>query len=137
MIRSYASTQSAIAGSSGGSEFYGAVKGISSVIGARAMSEELGRSRELRVHTDVSACKSMLSRRGLGKTKHIDRCYLWVQQRCKAVNSRGDFSIHKVCTKQNCADLGTKNLDRSSIFRLAELAGLQIRTGVHSLALKN
>jgi hypothetical protein len=125
-----------IAQSSGESEFYGAVKGASSVIGMRAMCEELGATKELRIHTDASACKSMFSRRGLGKTKHIDRCYLWVQQRCKAVNPKGDFSIHKVGTKSNCADLGTKNLDRTTIQRLAELAGLKLKTDTHSIALK-
>ena len=46
------------------------------------------------------------------------------------------FSIHKIDTKVNCADLGTKNLDRTTILKLAELAGLKMRTDTHSMALK-
>ena len=136
LIRAYSSTQSVVAQSSGESEFYGAIKGVSSLIGARSMAEEFGSSKELHLHTDASACKSMLSRRGLGKTKHIARCYMWAQQRCKKVNTRGDYDVHKVGTKVNCADLGTKNLDRQSISRLISLAGLELRQDTHQLALK-
>ena len=136
LIRAYSSPQSVVAQSSGESEFYGAIKGISSLIGARSMIEEFGSSKELHLHTDASACKAILSRRGLGKTKRIARCYMWAQQRCKKINPRGDYDVHKIGTKLNCADMGAKNLDNSSILRLTPLAGLELRNDVHRLALK-
>ena len=99
------------------------------------MCEESGDRKELRIHTDASACKAMFSRRGLGKTRHISRWYLSVQQRCKAVNPKGDFSIHKVGTKQYCAGLGTKTLDKASMTRLAELSALETWSISHEMAL--
>ena len=92
---------------------------------------------QLKIHTDASACKAMLSRRGLGRTKHVHRCYLWVQQRSKHVNPKtGDFTVHKCKTEENPADLGTKFMAEKKLASLLEICRLEMRSDVHDMALK-
>ena len=40
----------------------------------------MGWKMSVRVHTDSSAAKAVASRRGLGKLRHIELKYLWVQE---------------------------------------------------------
>ena len=80
---------------------------------------------------DASAAKSMLSRRGHGKAKHISRCYLWLQQRVQD----GEIKLEKTGTKVNTADLGTKYLEGQRIEELAKLMNLEFAQGEHRLAL--
>ena len=41
---------------------------------------DLGMSMEVELETDSSAGIGMMSKAGLGRTKHLDTKYLWVQQ---------------------------------------------------------
>ena len=111
-IKSWASTQSVIALSSGEAEYYGAVKGASVLLGALSLCKDLGIELKGRVHTDSSAAKGMANRRGLGKTRHIDTQYLWVQERLSA----GSFELKKEGTDDN---VGDPSLNTSSRLRLA------------------
>ena len=68
------------------------------------------------LHSDSSAAIGIIHRRGLGKIKHMHTQYLWVQERLKA----GDFTVHKVGTDNNPADLFTKYLARQKIDKFCE-----------------
>eukprot|EP00439_Symbiodinium_sp_Y106_P030429 s6148_g3.t1 len=104
LIKCYSSTQHVLSLSSAESEFYAGLKAASVLLGALAMAADFRFELKGELHMDASAAKSLISRRGHGKAKHISRCYLWIQQRIQS----NDFTVHKVRTDDNEADLGTK-----------------------------
>jgi hypothetical protein len=59
------------------------------------------------VRSDSSAAIGITSREGLGKLRHINVQYLWVQERFKEDN----FKLSKVPGEDNPADIFTKYLD--------------------------
>ena len=80
---------------------------MSEALGMRASLEFCsGKRVHLKARTDSSAARGMMHRQGLGKAKHIQTRFLWLQE----VSKNGLFSIHPVGTKLNPADLGTKSL---------------------------
>ena len=72
VLKTWASTQSVIALSTGEAEFYAIIKGASQAMGLRSMMNYLGWKASIRVLTDATTGKSIASRRGLGKLRHID-----------------------------------------------------------------
>ena len=69
------------------------------------------------VYTDSSSAKSLAQRRGVGRLKHVDLRHLWVQSCVR----RKLLRLKKIGTKNNVADLNTKNL---SVARRRYLFGL-------------
>ena len=124
-IKTWSSTQAIIALSSGEAEYYGVVKAASVALGARAMMADLNHGVDILVHTDAEAAKGIASRMGLGKTRHIDVHYLWVQERVRS----GDFKLQKVKGTENPADLMTKHLSAPEILKYMNKFGLQYRAG--------
>ncbi len=86
-----------------------------------------------RIFTDSSAAKGISNRRGLGKTKHIDTVFLWVQERLHS----GDFTLHKEKTDDNVGDLFTKYLDQSKLNKFVAKLGYAYLQGQSSLTLKS
>ena len=112
-IKTWSSTQGTIALSSAEAEYYGIVKAASQGLGIKSLLKDFNRECTLEILTDASAAKSIANRTGLGKLRHIDTRYLWVQQRV----ARGDFKVCKVWGKENPADLLTKELPERDINR--------------------
>ena len=106
MIKAWTGTQASIALSSGESEYYALVKGVSQGLGTQALFLDFGISVELHVHTDSSAAKGITERVGLGKTRHIAVHLLWIQQHLR----RKTFSLYKVAGDKNPADMFTKHV---------------------------
>ena len=131
-LKSWATTQSIIALSSGESEYYGVVKGASVLLGAISLARDLGLTMQGRVHTDSSAAKGIASRRGLGKTRHIHTQYLWVQERISAK----DFTLHKESTQNNVGDLMTKHLEAAKSEDFLARLGYRPQEGVARLTLR-
>jgi hypothetical protein len=130
-IKTWSSTQATIALSSGEAEYYGVVKGASVLLGALSLCKDFGLPTKGRVHTDSSAAKGMANRRGLGKTRHIDTQYLWVQERLQA----GDFTLLKEGTNDNVGDLFTKHLEQIKSADFTGRLGYVPREGTASLTL--
>ena len=124
-IKSWSSTQSLISLSSGESEFYGVVKGGSVGLGVQAMLKDMGFELGLEVLTDASAAKGIASRRGLGKTRHIQVHFLWIQERV----GNGDMILKKVWGGENPADLLTKILDGPTLNRCLRTFGVKYMEG--------
>ncbi len=61
--------------------------------------------------TDSSSAKSLIERRGLGKNRHLQTKFLWIQERL----ALKDFVLKKVATAKNLADLMTKALSAATI----------------------
>ncbi len=67
--------------------------------------------------TDSSSAKALAQRRGVGRLKHVDLRHLWIQSCARQKLVR----LKKVGTRNNVADLNTKNL---SVARRKYLFGL-------------
>ena len=117
-IKTWSSTQSSVALSSGEAEFNGVVKGAGIGLGYQSLLRDLGQDIPVRVWTDSSASIGICSRQGLGKLRHLDTHTLWIQQ---AVRS-GRIDLRKVLGDANPADLFTKHsLSRDRLMKLTRL----------------
>jgi hypothetical protein len=126
LIKSWSSTQSSESLSSGESEFYGVVKASGIAIGYQSLVRDLRHDLPVRVWTDSTATLGICGRQGLGKLRHIDTHYLWVQQRVRDKT----FELYKVKGEDNPADLFTKHLvSRERVHNLLELFGCVYRDG--------
>ena len=85
------------------------------------MFADLHHEFKLEVLTDASAAKGIASRRGLGKVRHFEVHYLWVQDHV----ANGTFSLRKVWGKENPADLMTKGLPASEVQAHLERLGFE------------
>ena len=105
-VKTWATTQSVVAMSSGESELYSMTKGAANALGLIALAADFGFQRSGKVHTDASATLGIVRRQGLGKLRHINVQYLWLQDRTR----NGDLEVQKVAGAENPADLLTKHL---------------------------
>ena len=71
-LKTWATTQTVLALSSGEAEFYALVKGAAQSFGIMAMFADFGLEVSCTVCTDASAAIGMVHRQGLGKTMHIE-----------------------------------------------------------------
>ena len=106
LIKSWASTQSLASLSSGEAEFYGVVKAAGIGLGYQSLLKDLDIGLPLRVWTDSTATLGICRRQGLGKLRHIDTQFLWMQQRVRD----GTVELRKVKGTENPRDLFTKHL---------------------------
>ena len=106
ILKSYSTTQSVIATSSGEAEYYGLTKSASIAIGIRGMFGDLGVQVGIDLLTDASAAKGIAMRIGLGKVRHLETSQLWLQSKV----ANGEISVHKIDGKDNAADALTKYL---------------------------
>ena len=114
MIKSWSSTQSVVALSSGESEYYGLVKGVSEALGIRSVLADWRQVKEINVWTDSSAAKGIANRVGLSKrTRHIAVHHLWIQERVES----GDVVIRKVAGEKNPADVATTYLAQEAMMK--------------------
>ena len=62
-------------------ECYGIVKGASVGLGLSRVLTDFGVETKVVIHTDSSAAKSLASRKGLGKARHIKVNQLWIKDK--------------------------------------------------------
>ncbi|CAE7534917.1 unnamed protein product [Symbiodinium natans] len=130
-LRSYSSNQAVIALSTGESEFYGMLKGCSQAMGLRSLFADIGVEVGIRLCTDSSAGKALAEKKGLGRAKHLETQYLWLQDRV----ANKDVKVFKICTDVNRADMFTKHLHEARASALLSAMNCRFSTGNHSLAL--
>ena len=125
-VKSWSSTQTSVALSSGEAEFNGVVRGAGVGLGYQSLLRDLGVNVGLRVWTDSSAAIGICTRQGLGKLRHLDTHTLWIQQ---AVRSKR-VDLRKVAGEVNPADLFTKHsLTRERLIGLTKLFDLEYQGG--------
>ena len=124
-IKSWSKTQPIIALSSGEAELYGAVKAATEGIGIQSLLLDLGISVSGQVLADASAALGIIARRGLGKVRHLDTSFLWVQE----VKLRRNVSFVKVKGAQNVADMMTKLVDCDTMKRHLQTLNVSMREG--------
>ena len=112
-VRAWSSNQNVIALSSGEAEYYAALKGASSALGFQSMLRDLGIGTSVTLYTDSSAARGIIHRAGLGKLRHLETGYLWLQAAVKAKK----LMVRKVLGTENPADLLTKHLTTSDMWK--------------------
>lgn len=113
-IKTWSASQGAVALSSAEAEFYAMIEGTLRAKGLLGLAREVGFEEldsVVRVATDSSAAKSFVSRRGLGKMRHIEVKELWLQQQVL----KGEVCVYKIGGKWNSADLMTKVLTMEEV----------------------
>ena len=116
--KTWSTTQSSIALSSGEAEFNGVVRGAGIGLGYQSLLRDLGQDLPLRVWTDSTASIGICSRQGLGKLRHLYTHTLWIQQAVRT----GRVDLRKVLGDVNPADLFTKHsLSRERLKKLVSI----------------
>ena len=130
VIKSWASKQTAIALSNGEADFYAIVEGTSSSMGIQSVLRDLGVHLKLRVFTGATTGKSLCSRKGLGKVRHIATSELWVQEKVQD----GAIEVTKLKGSFNTADMLTKHLAQADLRKCVEILGHEYAEGRSAVA---
>ena len=102
-------------------EYYALVHGAAHGLGLQAYLKDLGLNFNLRIFSDSSSAKALSNRRGLGKQRHVQTRYLWLQERVALRH----LEVRKVGTKDNISDILTKSCNRETLERHVETIGLR------------
>ena len=100
----YSVTQATIALSSAESEFYATGSATARGLQCKAYLTETERPCELDVYSDSSAGRGMCQRTGVGKVRHLELRFLWIQERLRLKA----FRLNKETTEEMTADIFTK-----------------------------
>ena len=111
LIKMWCKTQAVVALSSADAELYGLVRASAETMGLISMYKDLGTRMNGVGLGDASAALAIAARRGLGKLRHLDTIYLWIQEKA----AKGDLNFKKVAGVDNGADLFTKTLSWNEI----------------------
>ena len=85
LIKMRCKTQAVVALSSAQAELYGLVRASAETTGLISMYKNLGTHMNGLVLGDASAALAIVARRGLGKLRHPDTNYLWIQEKQQRV----------------------------------------------------
>ena len=113
-IKAWSSTQGAVALSSAEAEFYAMIDAVLKARWVVTVAKEMGfedMMPNLILGTDSAAPRSFVSRRGLGKMRHIEVRDLWLQREVL----RGRVEVRKIPGESNPSDLLTKYLHVDAI----------------------
>lgn len=105
-LKTWSTTQAVRAISSGEAEYYAALTGASMARGFRSMAADLGEDVKIVLRSDSSAALGIGGRPGLGKLRHLETGFLWLQDMLLLKR----LLIKMVMGTNNPADLGTKHL---------------------------
>ena len=129
-VKSWAKTQSTVALSSAEAELYGIAKATAEFLGIRSMCHDWNIERETTLFADASAAIGIIQRVGLGKLRHLDTSYLWLQQQ----HIKNNVPIKKIHGPENPADLGTKALKFESIEKHISKMNMRFESGRADIA---
>ena len=76
-----------------------------------SLLRNLGYEKKPVLAIDAKATEHTFHRQGIGKLKHIDVAYLWVQDEIKSQRLR----VRRVRSEENVADLGTEQISKTVI----------------------
>ena len=108
LINSWATSQPVVVLSSGEAELYALVKAAAQAKGLSSLFGDFGYVAGIDVHTVSTAALGIAHRQGLGKTRHIEVQYLWIQDNVH----RNSIAVTKIGTKDNPADMVAKGVKR-------------------------
>jgi hypothetical protein len=115
-VRGWSTNQAVIALSSGEAEYYAALRGAISALGYQSMLRDIGMETTVTLYSDSSAARGIIHRTGLGKLRHLETGYLWLQ----AAVAKKRLLVRKVNGAENPADLFTKYLSGADMWKHME-----------------
>ena len=118
-VKHWSRTQKARALNSGEAEYYAMVTACAVGSGMQSLAEELGWKAEVWLWTDSSAGKAYGNSRGLGKLRHVELKWLWVQD----VVKEDRLKLKTVRGTENVADHLTKPKSKVEIEELLKKVG--------------
>ena len=124
-LKTWSSTQATVALSSAEAELYALTKGAAQALGFITLLADLGVQVTATVHTDASAAIGIARRAGLGKLRHLNVRYLWLQHELSGT----ELTLHKVHGLANPADLVTKHLAHHVIKKHMDILGIWVEGG--------
>ena len=89
----------------------------------RSLLADMGESVTIELHQDSTAAKGVASRLGIGKIKHLEVGWFWLQDAVR----KGDLVLKKICGKINPADVLTKPKSIAEMIRLTDALWFEIR----------
>jgi hypothetical protein len=123
VVKHSSNLQSTVSLSSGESEYYALVKGASIALGLQAILKDWRIEVGAEILSDSSAAKGTVSRRGLGKTRHVQTRYLWIQERL----ARKEITVTKIQGVNNPADILTKSVSKATLNKHCQSIGLSFK----------
>ena len=124
VVKAWSSTQATVAQLSGEAEYYAMVRAAAEGIGMQSIMKEMGWDAEVRIWADSSAAKSIASRIGMGKTRHMKVKFLWLQEAVKEKR----VEVRKVAGTLNPADVLTKPRSYRESVEVLESVGVRVRS---------
>ena len=132
-IKSWSKTQSIISLSSAEAELYANVKTSAEALGLAALLKDLGmKTMGIEIIGDASAALGIIKRQGLGKLRHIDTNYLWIQE--KAAKKKINYG--KIKGTETPADLFTKHLSREVLAKHMDTMNMEFKDGKSEVAIE-
>jgi hypothetical protein len=119
LLRHASNLQSTVSLSSAEAEFYAITKGSAFGLGMQSFFRDIGIELKVEVRTDSSSGLAFSSRRGLGRMRHVETRYLWVQERVRLRHLR----IRKIAGLSNPADVLTKAVPAGQMRDVCKLMG--------------
>ena len=110
-LKAYTRKQKIIARSSAEAELYAAALGASELKAIVSLMRDLGYEKRPVLAIDAKATEHILHRQGIGKLKHIDVAYLWIQDEVRSQR----LQVRRIKSEDNVTDLGTKPLKKAVI----------------------
>ena len=129
-IKSWSTTQTVVAMSSGEAELYSLTKGAAQTLGLMSLAQDLGIAAGGKLHTDANAALGIIQREGLGKLRHVNVQYLWIQDRIRG----GELQACKVPGQNNPADMMTKHVPAVDILKHTEDLCITLHTSRAEIA---
>ena len=96
------------------------VEGATRGLGLKTLLKEIGIEVDISLFTDSTAAKSLGSRRGTGRIRHLETKWLWLQIEV----ANGKIKLEKVAGELNPADLLTKYKNAAEIEKLLGLMSM-------------
>ncbi len=121
-LRSWSKTQPVIALSSGEADYHALVKGAVEALGLQSLANDLGWCLDIRMWVDSAAAKSIASRKGVGRVRHLEVRQLWLQEAVRLEK----VTIKKIVGTYNPSDILTKPKPKNEIERLLKDVGGQL-----------
>ena len=102
-------------------EYYALVDGGARGLGMQTFMRDLGLDLSLMVESDSNSAKSFASRLGVGRQRHVQTRFLWLQERVAA----HDLIIVKITSGSMVADMLTKIIDTAAQNRHMKILGVE------------
>jgi hypothetical protein len=122
VLRAWSNRQATVALSSGEAEFHSATKAAAELLGVQTLMHDLDWPVRLWLGVDASAAQAMANRRGIGRVRHLDVRYMWLQHLVKA----GAITVRKVPGRGNPSDVLTKSQNATDAFSKLKLVGVEL-----------